>query len=1097
MSNTYNSLTQLLNDIHTLHAYSLSHYKSIYAAMSTASDYITFTITTLNDDEETISIPSFTNIERRIAAIENNIDGLTNIQAGNVFTEIVDTNNIVRQIFTSSYDKTIAAITDIDDVLQNTSLFVDTCDDVLDSMIVPFIKMPLALTDKIPASTKLVMSYRIIVSSTNYTIINTNVAILTIANIVNYCIANSISYDIITNTHKVIPQVHRYYGEFHVLTTSYDGASITTAKLDTVNYNDNQSASLLSKELIKNDLLTNSIGSVVYKVESVNVATNIITISTHAGTHSIIPGESQLYYMDTIMQQNINVSVSYNEYSYIFVAAVHNVHNTVADYSAVMQFDSSVATIINADGNTVNVNDYILANDGANIGKYLKAWSKEFNAPAIYAITPDAPVLADTMFRVEQINAHLIDNKRHDDIVKQMQSKNSLAADITIIDTEIAELYKRLNDLDYKDTGDHKIVNEELATKIQDRAIKNALHADIVKSLATTNLEAYAAEYIPKYNIVGFVPEQEPKISIHTAPQKILCYRIKYRYVSLTGSASQGIALTLKDAEGNDYHGTMSSWQEMLTPFRSKTLVDGVITDAVNNIESADQQNLNQIAIAISQNELVELQIQAISEIGYPNVEIASEWSNIITVEFPAEHKTTSEFKIIQDEIASSAQQLQFDQVIDNKQLTDHALDSFIDGQKAYKHTASSIASGFFTNDNRNINIFDQLHIAMDEIAALRAQINQTTTNIKVSILDESGNTYNVVNNSITNIFAGYYISELADTKVAGDIISKQYYIKLTNLGVTEAQINSMFYGDIAAELLKAATTPAHDGYDIIPIGYIVDGYNSQDLPLGSAQYYGQIIYNRLRNILNTEDLYTPVDDSANNTDITGHTDTGTANVIHRTSAGVYPAVEIVSDYDDCTLISDAHPVYVAWVTAGSPGSGATYDAMEELFTNKLAKQMNSVHASTKLPAFYDVDDRTNLKVAFAANDKYTCGVYTVGAMLTMNNINKSNAQISANRADSYVTLQSGDANSVLIPFTFQYRMSDVLGRIKGVAGNSDTNFEYSKSIGVALLLNGMSFNFDIRVNAKYKSTRLGIDNMPLSSTAVDAIVSSPNVAIH
>ena len=51
--------------------------------------------------------------------------------------------------------------------------------------------------------------------------------------------------------------------------------------------------------------------------------------------------------------------------------------------------------------------------------------------------------------------------------------------------------------------------------------------------------------------------------------------------------------------------------------------------------DNADSVNINQLDIAIQQNEKVEIRIKSISEVGWPESPVESDWSNELTLEFP------------------------------------------------------------------------------------------------------------------------------------------------------------------------------------------------------------------------------------------------------------------------------------------------------------------------------------------------------------------------------------------------------------------------------------------------------------------------------
>ena len=83
--------------------------------------------------------------------------------------------------------------------------------------------------------------------------------------------------------------------------------------------------------------------------------------------------------------------------------------------------------------------------------------------------------------------------------------------------------------------------------------------------------------------------------------------------------------------------GYFSNWNQLLTDVRKREFNKAldVWTWVVEDVSDANTPNINQLDIAIQQNEKVEIRIKSISEVGWPNASIESDWSDILTVEFP------------------------------------------------------------------------------------------------------------------------------------------------------------------------------------------------------------------------------------------------------------------------------------------------------------------------------------------------------------------------------------------------------------------------------------------------------------------------------
>jgi hypothetical protein len=122
-------------------------------------------------------------------------------------------------------------------------------------------------------------------------------------------------------------------------------------------------------------------------------------------------------------------------------------------------------------------------------------------------------------------------------------------------------------------------------------------------------------------------------------------------------------------------------------------------------------------------------------------------------------------------------------------------------------------------------------------------------------------------------------------------------------------------------------------------------------------------------------------------------------------------------------------------------------------------------------------------KFGFVDNDRFlvgrkTCGSYMFLAPSTFNQLNVNGID-----ARSTKTVNTGDANSIIIPVIFQFRMEDYHGTPGGAGagiiggwfnGTAPTNLTYGRRIGIDIYAQDEpAFSFDIQVSAVYKKTSL------------------------
>jgi hypothetical protein len=164
-----------------------------------------------------------------------------------------------------------------------------------------------------------------------------------------------------------------------------------------------------------------------------------------------------------------------------------------------------------------------------------------------------------------------------------------------------------------------------------------------------------------------------------------------------------------------------------------------------------------------------------------------------------------------------------------------------------------------------------------------------------------------------------------------------------------------------------------------------------------------------------------------------------------------------MSDY---VAMTTSHPAYQEYKTSGS--------------ANVLNDEFSRISYFTDLfrtPNVQPIFDETNIH-EFHPNDQFLVGQKSVGATMYVAMNDFSSFQVAGVDSSSSKEIYSGEADSILLPIVFQYRMTDALGNINGTSSiNANANFEYSKKLGFDLLINNKIFSFDVEIYAKYKAT--------------------------
>jgi hypothetical protein len=1065
------NIETFLGEIHKLYNVGIKYNEVMQKAMLATDSYVTVDIPSVDGvGVQTITVPSFAYIQNQLNAINQNVNAMSTLQDGSSYATLVDSvNGSVRQLFELSHNKTPFIGTQQVE-LANDNAFIDVTNDVINKLYSPNIAIAIDIT-------KLTKSYSRQVEITKLHLANYETYLLhktavgnlkTFEEITAYYNSNSVPFTTTSSIFDVNFYKSRYNGNFSILNAVKNDDGTFLATFDTIKYNDSNNIVKNSKELIIGSKLSLLNENTLYNVLSVNASTNSVLLQRLYGFDELLVGVSNLTYVDDSTKRTVNIPLRFNEHAVMFVAATHILHGTLSGLSLPYLYSSRDITI-NIGGEFVNVDTYIKSVNGSDVAEYLKSLITQTAIPIKYAISPDKPAIAVQMFKVAQINKHIVDGSDIEYIKKLYSSQNKLSADLKASNSEISKYRSTLEQANYKNESDRKQVNQQLANEQNKYKALQSEFSSIVTELSNKDIGLYASTYAPKYRVRGFWPVQNDMESEYTRPQTILAYRVQYRYVSANNKIANSDNYSVKqfiNDEEVETTGSFSVWQEFITPLKRRVIKeDGTVDYIVNNISDADQININQLDIAIQNNEQIDIRIKAISEVGYPNVLIESIWSDVVRVNFPPEFSTDIDFAKLQDDVVTAKQQIDLFNLIDNEGLIKHVKNAVNEQHTYFAHPATEVDSGFYTPELNRISLFDKLTAMQQDIIRLTNVIVNNASTLNATVVDSFNNEYSITNNATIKVFAGFY-TDFATVAPKGDIVSHQLYIKLSNNVST--QVYSLSPGDNTIDTALSNYTKA-------PVGFVQD--DIAQLSDSVKQTNGQIAYLRNRNVINNDDLYIE-----NDALITPHAITIPSVAINTSATdSAKNVLHLNGSNIDRVALNDVNNVNFIAITSDYPGydSAQPNTAIKE-YLQKLSTKLTLPTTHKQLEAV--TNDTT--KACYELNDKFLVGGLTTGSYLLFNSINQSQLKVSSNAIDAFKELKQN--TDILLPILFQYRMTDALGRINGIPGNTNTNLEYTKRIGIDMLLNGVLTQFDIEVTAKYSPNSLSTNNIPKISTVAN-----------
>jgi len=1169
MSNTKNSLSTLMSQFIRLNRNALEIFQRLNEAITSNRESVTVDLFDDNDTLKSVQVPSFGHLLKRITDAENNIKNLTSLGDTNVNVRLAD----------GSYRKVIASklkvpAADITSVASPTTFNIKS-NYFFESFIDPLMYVTLDLSGQIPINTENVLVRRYLLqidNEDNRKYFNKNLkgrSDIGFTELVNSLLAQSIQFILDEEILAVPPRTVNYTGGFDVIKISdvdkqvlVNGVSSNirrkTYKLNKLTYTDVSSGFSDTLSLKIGDQLMTNTGNknTRFKVTDIDSSTNSVTVEIIEGYDSITIGANILsIYRGLEDNISIDIPVGFDEYLVIFIKSVDPESKLPSEkWSPGSSFLTNELSIVLDSGQSLSL-DTFYRNQAVDFGQLLLSFSKDKSVPSAYGVTPNMPTPTVNDFKVVQVNNHITDNPVIDDIKRLADDRNRLASEIKEKDSAIQTKRTSINTKQYSSDVERQKDLNELQSLIDQRTATANLFASTVQDIQSKSKSQDLINAQPKYRVRGFWQIPDAQFSKYTGSQEIVQFIVEYRYLNTAGTANKVEQLTFTDKDGAERRGAFSNWNITPTVSRKK-VVDpdtGIFTWQVESVENADSININQLDISIQQGESIEIRIKSVSEAGFPSNPLESDYSDIVRVDFPQDliQPDTTSSIISQNE--KELARVQLDQDLKSKGIDEHLSSSFSANGKYFAHNSISISSGFLSAEQTPITLFDKLVDMQNRISQLEQYIQKARGELSVTILDNNGVTTYVNRETTVTLFAGYYSQDVANLNVRkGAIVSKNYFIRLTNVKATALELISKIAGDRTKRAYESGgkfnstnVDPyvVNDNYytsrgkfDYAPLMYSqpissttlpLTGTYSLDIDIKnsnsqrqSSQARGQYMYCRYRNIGNTEDFYVDINidnglvpatpstlDYEYTLTSTTYTQQGTIASDFIWSQNGYNLTIPLT-----TNTTDAH-----CATAYTSGTNLLVHVDHPLIKNSNASlttarnTLRMAKASTKASSttygkkqtafYYDQVYGNTIKSAFTSDDQYLLGQASCGCYMFLLPRDEKTLKVAGDDSLSTAMIEVGDNNSISIPLVFQYRMTDYyglgykgIGSIGGDYTGVTTDLKFAKKMGLDLFdVDGNRFSFDFEIFAKYAIDKLNIDSIPSVSisTAIKDLTSN------
>jgi hypothetical protein len=749
----------------------------------------------------TYNLPSFQNLKNEIERLNNSINSIYNIDGSGALVQTTSQNQF-KKIISVDLNKEPISISGLDVV----TTFKSEKNWIFDGLLNPILKVEFDLSNRIQNNVRKCLVRRYIVdfqksSDGRFTQLGqsaiqsfnslfrgrNDISIESFRDwysrtpgVVN---PNNPNWD--EDTFDLEPNVLLYDGVFNVIRIEEDTLNKKLwYHVNTLDYIVSETGELKQLGIGDEIIINVSNSSTRYKIiEISNSESNPrLRFERVEGFQPIPVGIGTIkIYSPVVYTKRLRVSIGYDERNVIFIKPVNADTNLIAkDWSPGVGFYTNDLRLRSGDSlNGSTMEDYYIE-EVLDYGEVLKDLAVK-KKPNILGGVPTPPVLTDDNFKVVQINRHLTDNPDANLIKNKHNSSIALKNEIRQIEEAIEDRNKKIRFTRFTSNSEKKKFELELDELVRKKSSKSRLFSTTVQEILDISRNP-SVKVIPKYRLRGFWDIPEAILVRGTTPQEIVQFRVQYRYVSKDGREPVVESFSLDSESGDNLSAVFSNWNEFKTDVRKRVFnkADGTYRWVIEDVENADTPNINQLDISISPNERVEIRIKSISEVGWPESPIESDWSNTISIEFPDElGDVLSDNEFILKEADKEELRVSIESELTSRGLGSHLSETVSVNDKLYFHNSDSILSGFRDNSGVSLSLFQYLEGLEDRIRSLEERIKRVKGELEIIII-RNNQEFIIENNSDTvfNIECEDYLEPFVGTGIqSGRVYANNIYV--------------------------------------------------------------------------------------------------------------------------------------------------------------------------------------------------------------------------------------------------------------------------------------------------------------------------------
>lgn len=1142
--NEINSISTLLPKLIKVYNNSLEVMKALMSSVTSQNEMTTLNIQNFDDNTiDSISIPSFTYFRNCLDRMENNYKVITNANEGDG-SQLMLPDGSLRKLVIKRFPQEANNITE----LEHIHSFNVKENHFFEELINPLMYVNFNVTGKLSMMTERVNVERYILnlntpdkqSVWNEYFKDSNS--ISRDEMISICNAHHIEFTIDNEIVDMPASQRKYTGSFFVTKVYETDNGVRQYMIDKTKYTNADSGLPDSMALQTGDsvFVNAETKDTRYKITSIT-SPNIITLELLEGNDPVEIGTELCIYAPqntTISSLNVHVPIGFNEYTVIFLKGIDPDSNLLAaEWSPGVGFYSSELKIKMENNSEMSLADYYTKYI-CDFGSYVLSYAEDHYPTTKQGIKPSAPNLIQDRFQVYLLNGHIYDTRAVQSIQDTADQKAQAFADLNTVNENIEQKQTELagyavNSVNYKKTlGELKNLEQNRKTCLE--TISNSINT----------LNQYYEQWglggnRRKYVIRGFWDMPNEMSNPETGLQSIIQFKVRYRYYSLSDHSYNTVA-TLNNSDANDNSRCLfPDYNFTETKLRGREKKNGKwIWSDVNMLDSLNP-SCNQIQIPINRNEGVEIQVKSVSEAGFPHNCITSDWSNIISIDFPEyEPESSNVYDILEENYNDNSYSKMLNE-INARGVYTHIDDSFIKDSIYYTHTAATIASGFIDNNHKPITLLDQLMSMQNTINQLKAEIAGHMGEVKCYV-EVNGKTTELHENVTNVINVGTWQDDAKGIGNGGIYKPDVKLIFKNETGTTLRYVSRIIGSDklINMNLSTDVDYTTYCKYDLASIGH--NGFQV-------AQTGGQWIYFRGVDIKAKKNLYQIADDlterSTSNYNYYEHSyETGDAFITTPTRFRVFPtngftvsnnqlqlnecyyspgtpllhnAISFDVFSQDGSMNTQPNVIAKQIITLYNEKFGTSYDVNSDIsnvdMINALAHEYFSIpnarpidHSPYVLNSEYcditigtgERESRCNrtVKIGFASNDVYAIGPLSCGSF-AYPNVDDMSILKMGESARARKSISNGQ--TITIPISLEYRMFDYSGMLDGqYADAASNNIQYANVLGFdlwkSLNYDDLS-SYDIKFVFKYRKGT-AMDPVYVDDSIVNAQAYNPEV---